>query len=77
MMKRYTISLQNKSCVVYAKKQDIIILIWRDTYINALLISKDFIMALCIITNIEHQAIMTRYIISIQNKSCGVYAKLA
>jgi hypothetical protein len=57
--------------------QDILILIGRDTYINSLLISKDFIMALCIITNIKHQAIMMRYMISLQNKSCSIYAKLA
>jgi hypothetical protein len=77
MMKRYIISLQNKSSVVHVRMQDIIILIRRDTYINAPLISKDFIMDLCVITNIKHRAIMTRYIISMQNKSCGSYTKLA
>ena len=54
-----------------------LILTGRDTFINAVPISKDFIVALCIITNIKHQAIMMRYIISLQKKSCGVYAKLA
>jgi hypothetical protein len=36
------------------------ILIPIDTYINAMLISKYFIMVLCIITSIEHQVIMMR-----------------
>jgi hypothetical protein len=41
------------------------------------MISKDFIMALCIITNIEHESLMMRYIISLQTKIFGVDARIA
>ena len=46
-------------------------------YVNAVLISKYFIVALCIITSIKHLAIMMKCIVSLQNKNYGVYAKLA
>ena len=37
-------------------------------------ISKDFIVALFVITNITFEAIMMKCIVSLKNKSYGVYA---
>ena len=53
-----------------------LILVVRYAYINAVPISKYVIVALCIITSIKHLAIMMKDIVSLQNKSYSVDAKL-
>jgi hypothetical protein len=41
----------------------------KDTYINAVLISKDFLVALSIITNIRYEAIVMKCIVSLKIKA--------
>jgi hypothetical protein len=54
-----------------------LILNGRDTYINTVSISKDFIVDLSIITNIRYEGIMIKWIVSLKNKSYRFNAKLA